>query len=128
MTTTPLGECPALGGMILTFVVNLGFKDTRASLPATALTAAGLVGGFATARATKNRPLGGAILTAAGAGAFALWKKESGLPAAIGLTALYLGSFGGSHPLAKKIGAWPAVWTVTGVTAAASLLTPKKKD
>ncbi|MGG5172718.1 hypothetical protein ACQR35_11145 [Pseudarthrobacter sp. J1738] len=99
-----------------------------ASLPAVALTTAGLVGGFATARSTKNRPLGGAVLAAAGSGAFAVWKKDSGLPAAIGLTVLYLGAFGGSHLLAKKIGAWPAVWTVTGATAIASLLTPKKKS
>ncbi|APF40683.1 hypothetical protein [Neomicrococcus aestuarii] len=98
-----------------------------ASLPAAALTTAGLVGGFATARATKNRPLGGAVLAAAGAGAFTFWKKDAGVPAAIGLTVLYLGAFGGSHPLAKKIGAWPAVWTVTSATAAASLLLPKKR-
>ncbi len=45
-----------------------------------------------------------------------------GVPAAAGLTTLYLAAFGGSHPLAKKIGAWPAVLTVTGVVAAASAL------
>lgn len=102
-------------------------KEIMASLPAAALTTVGLVGGFATARTTKNRPLGGAVLAAAGAGAFALWKKDAGLPAAIGLTVLYLGAFGGSHPLAKKIGAWPAVWGVTGATAAVSLAVPSKK-
>ncbi|WP_406113126.1 hypothetical protein [Kitasatospora purpeofusca] len=31
--------------------------------------------------------------------------------------------FGGSHPLAKRIGAWPAVLAVTGVVAAASAAT-----
>ena len=36
------------------------------------------------------------------------------------LSAVYYGAFGVSHPLAKKIGAWPAVLTVAGVTAAAA--------
>jgi len=36
------------------------------------------------------------------------------------LTATYLGGFGASHPLAKKIGAWPAVLSVAGVSALAS--------
>jgi hypothetical protein len=33
---------------------------------------------------------------------------------------VYLGGFGGSHPLAKKIGAWPAVLTVAGASAASA--------
>jgi hypothetical protein len=36
------------------------------------------------------------------------------------LVAAYLGAFGVSHPLAKRIGAWPAVLAVSAVTAAAS--------
>ena len=40
--------------------------------------------------------------------------------AAAVLNAVYFGSFGVSHPLAKKIGAWPAVLTVAGVSAAAA--------
>lgn len=87
-----------------------------------AVAAAGLLGGYATARFSGRRELGGAVLAAAGATAAVRWQRRAGVPAAVGLTALYLGAFGGSHPLAKKIGAWPAVLSVTGVVAAASAL------
>jgi hypothetical protein len=36
------------------------------------------------------------------------------------LLATYLGAFGLSHPLAKKIGAWPSVLVVSAITAGAS--------
>lgn len=88
----------------------------------TMFTTAGLIGGYQTARATKNRQLGGAILAAAGAAAFLGWKKNAGTGTAAALTATYLAAFGASHPLAKKMGAWPAVYTVTFATALASLL------
>lgn len=61
-------------------------KDAR-KVSTAPLVAAGLVGGFLTARETGIRPLGG---------------------------------FGASHPLAKKIGAWPAVFSVAAVTATAA--------
>ncbi|WP_104089213.1 hypothetical protein [Arthrobacter sp. GMC3] len=88
----------------------------------TVMTTAGLLGGYQTARATKNRQLGGAVLAAAGAAAFVGWKKNAGTGAAVALTATYVLAFGASHPLAKKMGAWPAVYTVTGATALASLV------
>ena len=91
------------------------------SLLPTVFTTAGLIGGFQTARATKNRQLGGAVLATAGVAAFLGWKKNAGAGTAVALTATYLGAFGASHPLAKKMGAWPAVYTVTGATALASL-------
>ena len=34
------------------------------------------------------------------------------------LSAVYVAAMGGSHPLAKRVGAWPAVAAVTGVTVA----------
>ncbi|MGO4956744.1 hypothetical protein ACTQ49_05635 [Luteococcus sp. Sow4_B9] len=88
-------------------------------VPSAVTSAAGLVGGYAVARFSGNRPLGGAVLAAAGVAAGMKWKEKGALTTA-GLTALYLGAFGGSHPLAKKIGAWPSVFTVAGVTALAS--------
>lgn len=88
----------------------------------TALATTGLLGGYQTARATKNRQLGGAVLAAAGAAAFLTWKKNAGTGAAIALTTTYVVAFGASHPLAKKLGAWPAVYTVTAATAVASLV------
>lgn len=85
-----------------------------------ALVAAGLVGGYLTARVTKVRLLGGVVLGAAGILAGKQWLDRQG-PATAGLlSAVYLGAFGASHPLAKKIGAWPSVAVVTAVTAGAA--------
>lgn len=93
----------------------------------TVLSTAGLLGGYQVARVTKNRPLGGAVLAAAGAGAFMGWKKNAGVGVATALTVTYVAAFGASHPLAKKIGSWPAVYTVTGATALASLVIGRKR-
>ncbi|MBP2411720.1 hypothetical protein JOF48_000519 [Arthrobacter stackebrandtii] len=88
----------------------------------TAFATAGLLGGYQTARATKNRQLGGAVLAAAGAAAFIGWKKSAGTGTALALTGTYIAAFGASHPLAKKMGSWPAVYSVTAGTALASLV------
>lgn len=82
--------------------------------------ALGLVGGFAVARWTGRRELGGALFAVAGAWCARDWYRASGPAAAAGLSALYVGAMGGSHPLAKKIGAWPAVLAVTAAVVAAS--------
>ena len=87
----------------------------------TLASAAGLLGGYKVASTTGNRPLGGAVLGLAGFIAFKNWKR------ATFLTGVYLSAFGYSHPLAKKIGAWPAVYTVTGVTALLSLIVGRKR-
>jgi hypothetical protein len=39
-----------------------------------------------------------------------------------GLPAVYLAAMGGSHPLARRMGAWPSVAVVTAVTVAAAEL------
>lgn len=36
------------------------------------------------------------------------------------LSAVCVSAMGGSHPLAKRVGAWPAVAAVTGFTVAAA--------
>ncbi|MEU6059737.1 hypothetical protein [Streptomyces sp. NPDC047097] len=91
-----------------------------ARIPATAVAASGLVGGYAVARWTRKRPLGGVALAAAGTVAAREWTRDSGGKAAAALTAAYVAAFAGSHPLAKKVGAWPAVFSVAGAMAAAS--------
>ncbi|HJE58236.1 MAG TPA: hypothetical protein K8V84_06930 [Nocardiopsis listeri] len=91
------------------------------AVPSAALTTAGLIGGYSVARATGNRPLGGAVLAVFGAAAFETWRRRSGLGTAVALTGVYVGAFGLSHPLAKKIGAWPAVLSVTAATAAVAV-------
>lgn len=97
-----------------------------AKVPAAVIAAGGLVGGYATARWTKKRPLGGVALAAAGAVAAREWKQAAGTKAAVGLTAAYVVAFAGSHPLAKKVGAWPSVFTVAGGVAVASWAVTRK--
>ena len=82
--------------------------------------AGGLLGGWLTARETGIRPLGGLVLAAAGVWAGRSWLAKTDVPTTVGLSALYVGAFGASHPLAGKIGAWPSVLTVTAVTSAAA--------
>jgi hypothetical protein len=84
--------------------------------------AAGLLGGFAAARYTGRRELGGAVFAVAGAVTAATWSRTVGPGGAAALSALYVAAMGGSHPLAKRLGAWPSVLAVTAVTAAASEL------
>ena len=93
----------------------------------TAAALAGLMDGYKIARLTKVRALGGLALAAGGAAAFAGWKKNAGSSRAAALTGIYLGAFGYSHALHKKIGPWPAVCTVSAVTALASLLLGREK-
>ncbi|MCX4981120.1 hypothetical protein [Streptomyces sp. NBC_00572] len=89
-------------------------------IPTPVIAAAGLVGGYAVARWTKKRPLGGVVLAGAGAVAAREWQQVGGVKASVGLSTAYVAAFAGSHPLAKKIGAWPAVFSVAGAVAAAS--------
>ncbi|MEV8566671.1 hypothetical protein AB0436_14025 [Streptomyces sp. NPDC051322] len=91
-----------------------------ANISAAAVAATGLVGGYAVARWTKKRPLGGVALAAAGAVAARRWQQQAGTGKAAALTGVYLAAFGGSHPLAKKIGAWPAVFSVAAAVAVAA--------
>ncbi|RKQ36963.1 hypothetical protein [Kocuria tytonis] len=90
------------------------------SVPSAALVATGLIGGYGIARATGVRPLGGVALLACGVAAGRTWLASAGPVTTAGLGTLYVAGFGLSHPLAKKLGAWPSVLTVTAVNAAAS--------
>jgi hypothetical protein len=96
-------------------------SDTLASL-SSVVAAVGLAGGFLAARKTGRRDLGGAVFAAAGAWCARDWYRVSGPAAAAGLSAVYVAAMGASHPLAKRIGAWPAVAVVTAVTVAAAEL------
>lgn len=88
----------------------------------TGLVKTGLLLGYKIARDTGNRQAGGAILAACGLAAFMIWRNDAGTARAAALTGTYIASFGASHPLAKKIGAWPAVFTVTGVMPLVSMI------
>ncbi|WP_328938437.1 hypothetical protein OG288_26490 [Streptomyces tauricus] len=90
-----------------------------AKVPAAVVAASGLIGGYGVARWTRKRQLGGVVL-AAGAAAAQQWRQQAGGRAAGALTAAYVAAFAGSHPLAKKVGAWPAVFGAAGAVALAS--------
>jgi hypothetical protein len=87
-----------------------------AAVRSSAVAALGLTGGFLAGRLTGRRDVGGALFAAAGTWCAREWYRASGPAATAGLTALYVVAMGGSHPLAKRIGAWPAVLTATAVT------------
>ncbi|MFD4785796.1 hypothetical protein ACFWN1_01665 [Streptomyces sp. NPDC058459] len=91
-----------------------------AKVPGAAIAATGLIVGYGTARWTKKRPLGGVVLAAAGVVAAREWRARAGVPAAAALSGVYVAGFAGSHPLAKKVGAWPSVFGVAGAVALAS--------
>lgn len=86
------------------------------------VTALGLIGGWLSARESGIRPLGGVVLGLAGVWAGRTWYARHGAARTAALIALYLAAFGGSHPLAKKIGAWPSVLAVTAVASGAAFL------
>ncbi|HRW37163.1 MAG: hypothetical protein KDB04_01235 [Acidimicrobiales bacterium] len=86
------------------------------AIPTAPIVAGSLVGGYLVARETKVRPLGGAVLLAGGLVAGRSWLRTAGAGRAVALTAIYLGGFGASHPLAKKVGAWPSVLGVAAVS------------
>jgi hypothetical protein len=93
------------------------------------IVAGSLIGGYLVARETKKRQLGGAVLAAGGVVAGRQWATKVGPLRTVVLVLLYLGGFGASHPLAKKIGAWPAVFVAAGVSgAAAHLVSDRSSD
>ncbi|MFF3745961.1 hypothetical protein ACWDFH_32425 [Streptomyces kronopolitis] len=91
-----------------------------AQAPTALVAATGLLGGYAVARWTKKRPLGGVVLAAAGVVAAKGWREKAGNATAAALSGAYVVAFAGSHPLAKKVGAWPSVCAVAVGMAAAS--------
>jgi hypothetical protein len=97
-------------------------------VPTAAVTAGSLIGGWQLARRTGVRPLGGVVLAAGGVLAGREWARRTS-PAVTGaLVATYVGAFAASHPLAKRIGAWPSVLAVSAVTAAASWAVADRRD
>jgi hypothetical protein len=88
--------------------------------PTAPVAAGSLVLGYLVARETGVRPLGGAVLAAAGAWCGRAWLRRGGPGTAATLIGIYAGAFAGSHPLAKRIGAWPAVLTSAAMSGGAA--------
>lgn len=93
-----------------------------ARIPTAPVVAGSLIGGYLVARKTGIRPLGGVVLAAGGVWATRSWVQTRGAATAAILLTTYLGGFGASHPLAKKIGAWPAVLSAAAVSGGAAYL------
>ena len=93
------------------------------TVPPALLTSAGLIAGFAVTRVQRHRSWSGLVAGAGGLAAVESCRRRSGLGRAVLLGAAYGAVLAGSHPLARRIGAWPAVVTATaGVAAVAQLL------
>lgn len=91
-----------------------------ARVPTAAVAAGSLIGGFLVARETGVRPLGGGVLLAGGAWCTREWLRSRGPVVAGSLLLVCVGAFGVSHPLAKRVGAWPSVIGVSACAAAAA--------
>jgi hypothetical protein len=98
-----------------------------ATVPTAPLAASGLIGGFAAGRYLHRRDLAGVISAAALAWCAPAWARAVGPGAAAGLAAVYVGGLGVSHPLAKRIGAWPAVVTVSAISAATAAAADRQR-
>lgn len=92
------------------------------------IAALGLIGGYVVARESGIRPLGGVLLAGAGLLAGRTWLAKTSPAATAGLCAIYLGGFGASHPLAKRVGAWPAVLGAAALSAGASYLVSDRRN
>src|SRR5450631_4578796 len=93
-----------------------------ATVPTAPVAAGSLIVGYVVARETGVRPLGGAVLAAAGAWCARAWSRRAGPATATALLGIYAAGFAGSHPLAKRVGAWPAVLGAAATAGMASWL------
>jgi len=89
-------------------------------LPTAPVAAGSLVAGYLVARETGVRPLGGGVLAAAAVWCGRRWSRRAGPRTATALLGVYGAAFAGSHPLAKRIGAWPAVLSAAAAAGAAA--------
>lgn len=103
------------------------FKDAH-DVSTAPLTVLGLAGGFALARETGIRPLGGIPLAGCALLAGRTWLAKTGPATTAALAGIYVGGFIGSHTLARSIGAWPAVAAVTAASAGASYVLCDRQD
>jgi hypothetical protein len=96
------------------------------AVPTAPVAASGLIGGFAAGRYLHRRDLAGLVSAGALAWCLPAWRTAAGTGAAAGLAALYLGGLGVSHPLAKKIGAWPSVLAVAALSAGTAAIADRR--
>lgn len=88
-------------------------------VPSGVVAAGALVTGFAVAQTTDVRAMGGVVLLAGAAWCGRQWWRR-GPATTVGLLAGYAGAFAGSHVLAREIGAWPSVLSVSAAVGVVS--------
>ena len=83
--------------------------------------------GFGVAQVTGNRPVGGVVLVLGAAICGYQWWRSAGPLPTFASEFVFFVAFVASHPLAKQIGAWPAVAVVGAATVVISyaLTTPR---
>jgi hypothetical protein len=91
-------------------------------MPTAPVAAGSLIAGYAVAVRSGIRPLGGAVFAAGSGWCAREWSRRRGKPAAVTLVGVQLGAFVGSHRLARRIGAWPAVLASAAASGAAAAL------
>lgn len=89
-------------------------------MPTAPVAAGSLIAGYAVAAGSGSRPLGGVVLAAGGLWCLRAWQRRNGVRTAAGLGAVGLSAFALSHVLARSIGAWPSVLSVSAATALAA--------
>ena len=98
-----------------------------ARIPTAPVAAGSLIAGYLVARETGVRPLGGVVLALGAAWCARAWLRDTGRGTTGALLAVYVAAFAASHPLAKKIGAWPSVLAVAAVVGAAAWTTADRR-
>jgi len=88
-------------------------------VPTAPVAAGSVVTGYLVARETGVRPLGGVVVAGAGAWCARRWRR-AGTARAAALLGVYAAGVVLSHPLARRIGAWPAVLAGAAASGAAS--------
>lgn len=99
----------------------------RMGLPTAPVAAGSMLGSYVIASRLGSNPGAVAALVGPLAWCATRWRQEQGEATAAALTLTYLAGFGGSHPLARRIGAWPAVLAATALTGAASHLAADRR-
>lgn len=92
-----------------------------APYPTSPVVAASLIGGYSIGRLTGIRALAGVGLAVGGVLAGREWLKQ-GPAKTVALSVSFLGAFGLAHPLAKRVGTWPAVFIAAGLAAGITAL------
>jgi hypothetical protein len=89
-------------------------------MPTAPIAAGSLIAGYAVARGSGVRPLGGLVFLAGSGWCVRAWSRRHGRTVALALAGVQVGAFVGSHRLARRIGPWPSVLATAAASGAAA--------